>query len=145
MSAQAKSELTNAGQALVAFDAKTPPASRTVYTGKETGVIFIEDPAGGLRRFVLVKRVYKDATYRLQSAAITQYAQWPSIPPGIPRPNPENNPDGSPAFALDGNDASGTPVYHRVGADWRTGIAVPPGTTTQDPAAGNPNWTWWTP
>jgi hypothetical protein len=90
-----------------------------------------------------VRRDYQGTSYRLQSAGITEYGGWPTIPPGIPKPTPENNADGSPVFTLDGQDTSGTPVYRRIGADTRLGIAIAPGTAAEDAAAGNPNWTWW--
>lgn len=145
VSPQPKGELSTSGQTRVAFDASTPRATRPVYTGTAADAVYVENDAGELQRFVLVKRTYKDAVYRLRSADIEEYGAWPMIPPGVPLPVPENNADGSPVFALDGNDSAGTPVYRRIGTDSETGIAIAPGTPVNDPAAGNPNWTWWTP
>ena len=138
-------ELNRAGQASVTFDPNISVTSRDVLKGDEANVIYIADDAQKLQPFVAVRRIYGGATYSLQSADITAYGQWPTLPPGISRPVPENNLEGLPVFALDGRDASGTAVYRQVGADRRIGIAIPPGTSTDDAAAGNPNWTWWTP
>lgn len=140
-----RSGLRSIGQAQVALQPGTSATAVTVLAGSEPGVVYVEGDAGGLLHFTEVTRSYKNVIYRLQSAGITSYRGWPTIPAGIPRPEPENSADGSPAFALDGTDDTGTPVYHRVGSDWRLGIAIPPNTPSPDPAAGNPNWTWWTP
>lgn len=145
VSPQPKSELHTAGETIMSFGADALAKTRPVFTGSAAEAIYIENDTPELQRFVLVKRMYKDTVYRLRSGDIAEYGAWPTIPPGIPRPAPENNPDGSPAFVRDGNDSEGTPVYRRAGADSQTGIAITPGTPANDPAAGNPNWTWWTP
>lgn len=145
VSAQAKSDLQAAGEVSVAFEADTPPQMRPVYAGAEGDTIGIEDSDGQLQRFVLVTRSYQGTVYRLQSADIVTYGGWPTLPAGVAKPVPPDNPTGAPAFALDGKDMAGTSVYHRIGADRQTGIAIPPGTPATDPAAGNPNWTWWVP
>ena len=111
-------------------DMATPSTSRT--------------PRSSPDRSRIVKRTYQARSpTRFRAPISREYGQWPSLPPGVPRPVPADNPDGSPVFSLDGQDASGTPVYRRVGSDRQTGIAIAPGTTPEDPAAGNPNWTWW--
>ncbi|NTU70794.1 MAG: hypothetical protein HGB10_03105 [Coriobacteriia bacterium] len=141
----AQSELTTAGTLAISFSADQDPVSRTVYTTKEAAVFFVRDDEGALQRFSAVTRVYKNVQYTLRSAPIESFSSWPTLPETVPHPVPENNPDGSPVFTLDGQDANGTNVYHRLGADERTGIAIAPGTGGADPSAGNPNWTWWTP
>jgi hypothetical protein len=138
-------DLKVVGQTTMSFDANTPPASREVLRGDNATAIYIRDDSQQPRPFVSVQRSYQDAVYTLQSADLTEYGQWPSLPPGVPRPVPADNPNGSPVFSLDGQDASGTPVYRRVGSDRQAGIAIAPGTSAEDPAAGNPNWTWWVP
>lgn len=151
VSPQPKNELRASGEVRMAFDATTPPGPLTVYTGEAPEAIYIENGAAELQRFVLVKRMYKDAEYRLRSADIPVYGSWPTIPTGtqgsspFTAPVPEISADGSPLFVLDGNDSAGTPVYRRVGGESRAGIAIAPGTPANDPAGGNPNWTWWTP
>jgi hypothetical protein len=140
-----KSQLRVIGQTSITFEPGAAAKLRPVMAGSDPGVVYAENDAGELQRFVEVTRVYKDTVYRLQSAQIAAYGDWPALPPGIPRPVPEDAANGAPAFALDGNDTTGTPVYHRVGSDRRSGIAIPPNTPSPDPAAGNPNWTWWAP
>ncbi len=139
---QSLSEVKSSGTARVSFDATTPPTTRSVYSGSTSGLVYIADNQKQLQRFELVTRGYKSTTYVLKSADITTFDGWPTLPAGVPTPT---SADGSPTFALDSTDPSGVSVYHRVGADAHLGIAVPPGTSVSDPAAGNPNWTWWVP
>jgi len=144
VSPQPKSELTQAGQTRMTFSADTPAALHVVYTGTEPDAIYIED-LNEMQRFTLVKRGYRGIVYTLRSGDISDYGSWPTVPPGIPLPVPPDNPTGAPTFVLDGQDASGTPVYRRTGSSRQSGIAIAPGTAAPDPAANNPGWTWWTP
>jgi hypothetical protein len=138
-------QLTTVGQTQVTFNAAQPPSTRDVKQGADKTLIYIDDDSHQPQPFQLVKRVYLNVDYLLRSADLAGYGTWPTLPSAIPKPVPENNLEGTPAFELDGQDASGTPVYHRLGTDRRNGIAIPPGTAASDPAAGNPNWTWWVP
>jgi hypothetical protein len=42
-------------------------------------------------------------------------------------------------------DDRGREVFVPFGAYVSGGFALAPGTPADDPAAGNPNWTWWEP
>jgi hypothetical protein len=42
-------------------------------------------------------------------------------------------------------DDAGVTVFSRIGEVPDRGFAIAPGTPSGDPAAGNPNWTWWLP
>jgi len=145
VSTQTPSQPQVMGEAFMTFSSGTAPRLRGVYKGPEAESIYIANDAGEMQGFVPVKRFYNAAEYHLKSAAINGYGAWPTLPPDIPKPVPESNPSGAPAFELDGKDASGTPVYRRSGLSAKSGIAIAPGTQPGDPAAGNPNWTWWAP
>ncbi len=136
-------QLKPGGQTQLTFDSNLPPTSRQVQRGPDSAYIYVANDSHELQPFRIVQRRYLETDYFMQSAELGGYGAWPTLPASIPKPIPENNLDGSPTFEFDGQDASGTLVYHRLGTDRRAGIAIPPGTTTSDPAAGNPNWTWW--
>ena len=136
------SQVKPSGTARVSFESSAPLSARQVYVGSAKDTVYVANDQKRLESLVLVTRTYKGTTYVLKSADITQFDGWPTLPPGVPVPTAT---DGSPAFALDSTEPSGSPVYHRVGADPRLGIAIPPGTAADDPAAANPNWTWWVP
>ena len=87
-------------------------------------------------------RTFSARQYALSGGSITAYGTWPTLPSGVETPT---NPDGSPQYVEAGTDSGGVTVYRPVGGDAATGIAVAPGTAPSDPAAGNPNWTWWVP
>ena len=54
--------------------------------------------------------------------------------------------DGSPTFAPAGTDDTGLPDLRARGCRRRRRASPSrPGTPSSDPAAGNPNWTWWVP
>lgn len=119
------------------------PAQREVYAAEDTGQILIQadsEDVAFLARPVL--REYDGRTYALQSPDITVYGTWPSLPSGLPQPSSE---DGSPDYRDAGEDALGVTVYTQRGKDPAAGFALPPRTSESDPAAGNPNWTWWAP
>jgi hypothetical protein len=100
-------------------------------------------PTGSYRRFAPVTRKYGTRTYQLQSGtAITRFGEWPRLITSIPEPA---RMDGYPEMQKFGIDSAGVPVYVRIGANPDAGFAIAPGTTTRDPAAGNPFWTWWAP
>ena len=61
-----------------------------------------------------------------------------------PPMQPPANPDGAPQFQPAGT-SMGVTAYVQSGTTADAGIAIGPNTPATDPAAGNPNWTWWTP
>lgn len=134
--------LTGAGTVDMSFSADTAFEMHDVYTAQdEPDIIYIEN-AGSYERFELVTRSFEGKTYVLTSGVITSFGAWPTLPSGIPTPS---SADGAPVFVEAGTDALGVAVFRRTDATTSTGIAVAPGTAPADPAAGNPNWTWWVP
>ncbi len=73
---------------------------------------------------------------------IGSFGKWPLPPPGLPMPTQE---DGSPVFKASVVDDHGQRIYVAEEGYPREGIAIAPNTSSNDPAAGNPNWTWWEP
>lgn len=121
-----------------------PISTRTVLTSDsmpEDIVVVRSD--GTLVVFSLVKRVYGGRPYVLTTdKPVRRYGDWPALPSRIPRPT---GADGSPTFRPAGTDALGLTVHPFAGTDAADGFAIAPGTPATDPAAGNPEWTWWTP
>lgn len=120
-------------------DAAGTPTQHLVYSGTKGSIVI--DNAGVLWAYDPVTRLYNGVTYALASAPLERYGVWPTMPPPLEAPA---NPDGSPGFTKAGTSA-GITVYTRLGETAQAGIAVPPDTPPSDPAAGNPNWTWWAP
>jgi hypothetical protein len=106
-------------------------------------MIFVEDPPGHFVAFRSVERMFKGKPYVLSSNGdLTAYGQWPALPSQYATPTAS---DGSPTFAPAGRDDTGLQVYAPSGTSAESGFAVAPGTSTSDPAGGNPRWTWWVP
>jgi hypothetical protein len=126
--------------------AKAPDGSVTAYSVYQDGGgdYYLEgEQEGAFAPLDLVTRTYEARTYALSTdRAITEYGIWPTLPTYVPEPL---QPNGSPIFAEVGQDAHGAVVYVRLGQTAERGIAVAPDTPRTDPAAGNPNWTWWVP
>lgn len=136
------SSLVRATPALTALDTGGDPVSIPAYhvgAGPDTAVLRTAD--GAYLGFSAVTRAFGGKTFVLQSGTpITAYGQWPTLPAGFPAPSA---PDGSPTFSFFGKDDLGTPIFVPPGGRPTEGFAVAPGTPSTDPAAGNPNWTWW--
>lgn len=116
--------------------------SRTVLGMTGTTRVYVVDDSGTSQAYDRVSRVFDGRTYVLTSVDISRYGEWPRFPSGMTAPTQAN---GSPGFIIAGTDAYGTGVYRKSSASAATGIAIAPGSTASDPAAGNPNWTWWAP
>ena len=102
--------------------------------------VYVADDSGAILEFSPVTRTYAGLTYVLSSVDLTSLDQWPTLPAQI---TPPTSADGQPTFVYDGTDSSGVRVYHLANSTVTQGIAIPPNTPATDPAAGNPNWTWW--
>jgi hypothetical protein len=103
--------------------------------------IWLTAPDGRILRFRLVTRSYAGDAFALESGTpITRFGEWPTLPA---RFAPPASPDGSPTFRYFGSDDRRVRIYVPAGARPLDGFAVAPGTTEDDPARGNPNWTWW--
>ena len=88
-------------------------------------------------------RVLSGKTFQLTTGTpITRFGEWPTLPSQYPQPT---QPDGSPTFRQSGADATGVAAYAPPGGPPEDGFAIAPGSSPNDPAGGNPNWTWWTP
>jgi hypothetical protein len=96
-----------------------------------------------MRLYSPVVRLLSSVRYQLTSGKpIDSFGVWPVLPTRFPVPA---NADGTPSFVAAGSDALGAKVYAATGRPVTEGFALGPGTATSDPAAGNPNWTWWAP
>ncbi|TDB38901.1 MAG: zf-HC2 domain-containing protein [Actinobacteria bacterium] len=121
-----------------ASDPITLPAYR-ISTSNDTAVLQLTD--GTYLGFSAVTREFGGRAFVLTSGSLlTSYGQWPTLPARFQQPTA---PDGSPTFSFFGKDDSGTLIYIPTGGQATDGFAVAPGSGPQDPAAGNPNWTWW--
>ena len=133
------------GTLVSAFASPTDtPVTASVFRAPASsdGSIAVRTPEG-LRLFVPVVRVVNGVRYQLQTGApIDRYGAWPTLPSGVTAPTAA---DGSPTFARAATDANGVSVYALTGYTIGRGLAVAPLTSSSDPAAGDPNWTWWTP
>lgn len=132
--------LKPAGETLTALGTGGSPVAHSVYSADDPDRAYVAD-GPQLFAFDRVKRTFGGSNYQLTSADLTAYGQWPTLPPTITQPTAA---DGSPTFVTLQIDVTGARIYRLSTADAQTGIGVAPGTTASDPAAGNPNWTWWT-
>lgn len=117
----------------VAIDPRTP------------ATILVEgDDRSAWSVFTAVTRRFSGVTYVLVpgEARLDDFGIWPELPANIPLPASD---DGSPVFREAGTDETGVKVYIRTGSSATQGIAIAPNTPANDPAGGNPNWTWWEP
>lgn len=135
---------TSVGQALTAKGSPGAPARSYAVYSDEVGALYLEgDEPGAYAPLAQVVRMYAGKMYSLTAdTPVEAYGDWPALPIYIPTPT---SADGSPFFAQAGTDGRNVAVYARVGSSPIDGFAIPPGTSASDPAAGNPNWTWWTP
>jgi len=140
----APSTLTTAGVVSSAFDTTGPTDAFTAwYVRSDTARILLERTPGSLTSFEAVVRSFGGMPYQLVSgSALDTYGTWPTLPSRFATPT---DADGSPTFRYLGKDDLGGSVYVPAGGRIEDGFAVAPGTAAADPAAGNPNWTWWQP
>jgi hypothetical protein len=119
------------------------PRERPVITDTDDpAAIFIRTSSGGVMGFERVVRTLGLREYALVTdQAIPTFGTWPRLPSRFETPEA----DGSPVFTLIGFDDLSVDVYIPPGGDMADGFAVAPGTSPDDPAAGNPYWTWWEP
>lgn len=139
-----ESTLSSAGATATDLGEPSGPMDRDVLSGPgEPGVIYVRSSDGSLMRFTRVVRTLGGRTYALVTeGVIDRFGVWPTLPSRFPAPT---GTDGSPTFVLQGFDDRGREVYVPEGTKADQGFAVAPGTPADDPAAGNPSWTWWQP
>ncbi len=136
-------DLSESGRTETALGGQGATRARPVYARKDVpDRIYLYDDTGGLLEFRLVTRSIKGVRHVLRSDPVFRFGLWPQLPSGYPAPAAA---DGSPTFAADGQDELGVTVYSPIGGPPGTGYAIAPGTSAADPAAGNPNWTFWAP
>lgn len=131
------------GTAVTAFDTSNAPTQVNVYRSPVAdGSIVVQGPSG-LQVFTPVTRTYDGQVFQLVSGvAIPNFGLWPKLPLEYPVPTAA---DGSPTFAKAGQDSLDVPIYTPGGTSVTDGFAIAPNTPNSDPAAANPNWTWWEP
>lgn len=131
------------GVAKTAFATGGGIQDATVYASPlKDGSIVVAGP-DGLRLYEPVVRRVSSRRYQLVAGnSMERFGIWPTLPT---RFTPPQSPDGSPSFSAAGTDAAGATIYAATGQPVTTGFAIAPGSATTDPAAGNPNWTWWEP
>lgn len=136
------SALTTVGTVASSFDANGSIVQAPAYRPPlADGSLLVQAPSG-MMRFLPVVRTYEGATWQLASGdPLLHYGTWPRLPSTFPAPAAA---DGSPTFRQAGVDSGGVPIYTPGGAKPTDGFAIAPGTGANDPARGNPNWTWWT-
>lgn len=141
--ADANSATPTIGTLSTAFASAGAPQNVPVYRSPLTdGSIVVKGP-DGLRLFTPVIRMMASVKYQLTSGKpIDRFGVWPVLPDRFPAPA---NSAGTPSFVAAGTDALGVTVYSATGRPVTEGFAVAPGTSAQDPAGGDPNWTWWAP
>lgn len=118
------------------------PTAHEVYAAPTTGELYLAVENGRGYPLTAVNRELDGVTYALNSSEVSVFGSWPALPAGMTAPSSD---DGSPVFEYAGRDDLGVKIYVLPGTSPTSGFAVAPGTKSSDPAAGNPNWTWWVP
>ena len=131
------------GTLSTAFGGNSAPTQIPAYRSPLTdGSIVVKGP-DGTRLYEPVTRMFDSAKYQLVAGnAVERFGVWPELPTRFQAPA---SPDGFPTFTAAGADALGVRTYAAKGVPQAQGFAVAPGTSATDPAASNPNWTWWEP
>jgi hypothetical protein len=139
-----KSLLTTAGVVTTSLDATGEVTQRTAFLDTpESGRLWIATDDGGWLAFARVVRELGRRPFGLVTgSAIGRFGEWPSLPSRFEQPT---SPDGSPTFRYYGFDDRGVDIFVPLTGRTEDGFAVAPGTAPDDPAAGNPGWTWWEP
>ncbi len=131
------------GTVTTAFNRASAPEQISALRSPLTdGSIVVPGPDGA-RLYEPVVRMFTSVRYQLAAGNVIQrFGEWPELPVRFQAPT---SPDGSPTFVIAGVDALGVQTYTAKGVPQSQGFAVAPGTPGTDPAASNPNWTWWEP
>jgi hypothetical protein len=121
----------------------TPTTLQAFSLSGQPGTIVVLTSDGRYVRCSAVVRSFQGTRYQLVAGTTLQdFGTWPVLPPTVSVPV---SADGSPALTSAGSDDLGVTVFRLLGSPAQQGIAVAPGTSAGDPAAGDPNWTWWLP
>lgn len=137
------SEATTAGAIQTALRSGTVQSVTVLLAPGSPRDIILALPNGGYQTFTAVTRTLGSRTFQLRSGPLLdRFGTWPTLPQGYNQPA---SADGGPYYRAAGTDALGVRVYVLIGQTPELGFGVAPGTPATDPAAGNPNWTWWSP
>jgi hypothetical protein len=137
------SQLTSIGVVQSALDMGSVQTMPALRSPTDARAIFLVLTDGTQRRFDPVLRLRRGTVYQLQAGvSLARYGEWPGLPSSVQAPT---RADGSPTLVAAGVDDAGVTVFSRIGEVPDRGFAIAPGTPSGDPAAGNPNWTWWLP
>jgi hypothetical protein len=131
------------GTVSTAFGGAGAPTQVTAYRSPIVdGSIVVNGPDGS-RLYEPVTRMFTSVKYQLVAGnAVERFGVWPQLPTQFAAPA---SPGGSPTFTAAGGDGLGVQTYTAKGVPQTQGFAIAPGTPASDPAASNPNWTWWEP
>jgi len=139
--APAPSALTTAGVVSSSLDEAEVGPHLAFYSGADQAVLFVRGADNRYLAFDRVTRSLGRAEYGLTSGALhSAFGVWPTLPGTFAQPQSAN---GSPTFRRFGFDDRSVDVFIPAGGNVEDGFAVAPDTAPDDPAAGNPNWTWW--
>lgn len=130
-----------AGVVVTALDTEEAASQHTAFQGTSQYSLLVSD-GEQYYEFDLVRRTSMGRQHALTIAPVSAFGQWPLPPSELPMPARD---DGSPLFEEGAWDSHGQRTYVPTGEYPREGFAIAPGTPSTDPAAGNPNWTWWEP
>lgn len=138
------SDLTTAGAVVSSLGEEGSPATFWAFaTAASPDTLYIRAADATYLAFVRVTRTLGRQPYQLQAGGpLLRFGEWPTLPERFPAPT---DADGGPTFRFFATDDLGVKVYVPLAGGPDDGIAVPPNTPPDDPAAGNPNWTWWEP
>lgn len=139
--APAPSALATAGAVTSTLDDGGSGDRPVYFAGADDSTLYARTADGRYLAFERVIRTRGRTEYALVSGSpITAFGMWPTLPDRFDTPT---QPDGSPTFRFFGKDDAQFDVYVPPGGRIEDGFALAPGTPVDDPAAGNPNWTWW--
>jgi hypothetical protein len=139
----APSTLPTSGVVTSSLGTAGEAAEHTAYLAADGETLWVAADGGSYLLFSRVVRTLGLTRYALRSDTdLARFGLWPALPARYTSPQ---SPDGSPTFMASGFDDSGRSVYIPFDGRIEDGFALAPGTPPDDPAAGNPNWTWWEP
>lgn len=137
------SQLTTVGVVTSTLDDGIGGTHPAYMVSGDPSTMWVRKTNGTYLAFERVVRTLGRAPYGLVTGtAIAAFGDWPTLPSEFA---PPTSADGSPTFRLFGFDDLNVDIYVEPTGNAQQGFAVAPGTAEDDPAAGNPNWTWWEP
>jgi len=138
----APSGLTTAGVVISSLSESGEAAEHTAFLTADGSALWVARDDGGYAVFSPVIRTVGLKRYALASEVdLPRFGMWPSLPSRFATPQ---RADGSPSFAYFGFDDLNRDIYVPINGRIEDGFALPP-SGPDDPAGGNPGWTWWVP